>query len=175
MPKCLLPILRSEHVRLRPLQESDLALTLVWRNRDDVRVWFIHSDVISPERHHAWFQAYAAKNDGFMFTVEETTQRFRPVGQVALYRVDWVTRRAELRRLLIGEPETQGCGLAAEATRHILYLAERSFEMEEAYLEVHADNLSARAIYGRCGFVKDGTKGRLVHMVHGREEVCVRG
>ena len=42
--------------RLRLLTESDLPQTLAWRNRDHVRRWFLHSDLVTPEAHRGWFE-----------------------------------------------------------------------------------------------------------------------
>ena len=58
MPKPLMPIIEDERVRLRPLTEDDLPLTLTWRNQDVVRQWFFHSDLIQFEQHRAWFEIY---------------------------------------------------------------------------------------------------------------------
>jgi hypothetical protein len=45
-------------VRLRLLQEADLAMTRAWRNQDHIRPWFFTNDVVSEEQHRAWFDHY---------------------------------------------------------------------------------------------------------------------
>ena len=113
------PLVRGR-VRLRLLEEGDLPMTLAWRNQDHIRQWFFHSDLITPEEHRRWFEQYRDRDDDFVFVIEETETLKRPVGQVALYHVDWVARRAEFGRLMIGDAEATGLGLARLATRRLV-------------------------------------------------------
>lgn len=151
MKRCLGPI-EGPRTRLRLLEEADLPMTLAWRNQDEVRRWFLHSDVITPAEHRAWYQRYTERDDDFVFVIEETVDLRKPVGQVALYRIDWRWHRAEYGRLLIGEPEARRRGLAGEATRLILDYAFGSLELAEIELVVYGDNRPALAIYRACGF-----------------------
>ncbi len=151
-------------VRLRLLTAADLPLTLAWRNRDDIRRWFIHSDAISPEQHQAWFDGYCSRDDDFVFIIEECRRLHRPVGQISLYHVDWVAKRAEYGRLMIGDPAAQGQGLARAATRLLLVVAWSLFQLEEIYLEVFQHNLPAIAVYRDCGFRPCGQRDSLLQM-----------
>jgi hypothetical protein len=80
-------------------------MTLAWRNQDHIRTWFFHSDVITPEQHRRWFDAYRGRDDDFVFVIEETEELRRPVGQVALYYIDWEPGTAEYGRLMIGDTD----------------------------------------------------------------------
>jgi RimJ/RimL family protein N-acetyltransferase len=160
-----IPLLVGERVRLRLLEEADLPRTLVWRNQEHIRRWFVHSDVITPEQHRRWFESYRERDDDFVFVIEETLDACRPVGQVSLYRIDWARRRAEYGRLMIGPPEAAGRGLAREATRVLIDYATTALGVREIELEVFADNAAALAIYTACGFRVQGQRGPLVHMV----------
>jgi len=83
-----MPPLVNGRVRLRLLEESDLPLTLAWRNQDDTRRWFFSSASISSEQHRAWFDQYKNRDDDFVFVIEEIDTLKRAIGQVALYHVD---------------------------------------------------------------------------------------
>src|SRR6187549_2663337 len=98
MPKRTITPLENGRVRLRLLEESDLPATLAWRNQDHIRKWFFHSDVIAPDQHRAWWDRYLQKDDDFVFVIEETESLKRPVGQVALYNIDWENGTAEYGR-----------------------------------------------------------------------------
>src|SRR5262249_62334012 len=93
MPKRSVAPLVSGRVRLRLLEEADLPMTLAWRNRDENRRWFFSSDPIPPDRHRHWFEDYRDRDDDFVFIIEETESLRRPVGQVALYDIDWQAGR----------------------------------------------------------------------------------
>ena len=64
--------LTNGRVRLRLLEESDLPLTLAWRNDEKNRRWFFSTDVIAAEAHRQWFEQYRHRDDDFVFIVEET-------------------------------------------------------------------------------------------------------
>ena len=164
MPKRQISPLVSGRVRLRLLEEADLPMTRAWRNQDHIRKWFFNSDLITPERHHAWWRQYQDRDDDFVFIIEETETLKRPVGQVALYNIDWASRRAEYGRLMIGEPDAQGQGLARLATSTIVDQALTPWGLEEVYLEVLAANLPALAIYRGCGFHEFAHEAGVVKM-----------
>jgi len=147
------PLVRGR-VRLRLLEEADLPMTLAWRNQDHIRKWFFHSDVIGPEQHHSWFAKYLDRDDDFVFVIEETQTLRRPVGQVALYNIDWAAGRAEFGRLMIGDDAACGLGLARLATSCLVDEVLTAWEMRELWLEVLEANTPALAVYARCGFTR---------------------
>ncbi|HXJ84308.1 MAG TPA: GNAT family N-acetyltransferase [Candidatus Methylomirabilis sp.] len=165
MTKRLIPPLEGDRVVLRLLEEADLPRTLAWRNQEHIRRWFVHSALIAPEQHRQWFAAYRERDDDFVFVIEETRDLRKPVGQVSLYRVDWNRHRAEYGRLMIGEADAAGRGLAREATALLVRYAMTSLGMREIELEVFAENATAIAIYTRCGFVVRESRGPLLWMM----------
>jgi RimJ/RimL family protein N-acetyltransferase len=141
-------------VRLRLLAAADLPKTLQWRNQDHIRRWFFFSDIITAEQHQAWFEKYQDRDDDFVFVIEECTPSgFRPVGQIAIYHVDWEALSAEYGRVMIGEADAAGKGLAKAATQAVLRIAFEQLGLREVYLEVLADNTRAIALYESTGFV----------------------
>ncbi len=157
------PLVRGR-VRLRLLEEADLLLTRAWRNQDHIRKWFFNSNVITPEQHQAWWKRYQDRDDDFVFVIEETDTLKRPVGQVALYNIDWAAGRAEFGRLMIGEAEAQGQGLARLATSMVVDEALTAWGINEVYLEVLPANLPALAIYRGCGFRELGHHAGVLQM-----------
>lgn len=164
MPKTLIDPLVNGRVRLRLLEEADLAMTLAWRNQDHIRRWFVTSDVITPEQHRAWFENYRERDDDFVFVIEETESMRRPIGQAAIYRIDRERRRSEFGRMLIGDDRARGQGLAQLATHALLEWAFDQLAMQQVDLEVLPDNRAARAIYERCGFEVDSATADIVRM-----------
>jgi RimJ/RimL family protein N-acetyltransferase len=152
MPKRSLPARENERVRLRLLRGEDLPLTLRWRNQDPIRRWFFFSDLISPEQHASWFKQYQERDDDFVFIIEDIQADNQPVGQVALYHIDWAQGRAEFGRLMIGEVSAAGKGLAFSATQLALKIAFQELSLKEVYLEVFANNQRAITLYQGMGF-----------------------
>lgn len=155
MKPVIAPI-EGERIRLRPLTEADLPLTLAWRNQDHIRRWFFYSDIIQPEQHRAWFEQYRTRADDFVFIIVEKETN-TPIGQVALYRIDRVQQQAEFGRIMIGEASASGKGYAKAATQ--LIVQRFGFEqlgLRRIYLEVFANNAPAIAVYEKCGFRQVG-------------------
>jgi diamine N-acetyltransferase len=163
----VLPLV-SGRIRLRLLQESDLLQTLAWRNQEGVRRWFFYSERITPGQHSNWYAEYVERDDDFVFIIEEIERLNKPVGQVALYHVDWAAGRAEFGRLMIGEQAARGQGLARVATTLLVDTALSSWGLREVYLEVYTDNQPALAIYDACGFRVTGTQANVTHMAMAR-------
>jgi RimJ/RimL family protein N-acetyltransferase len=139
-------------VRLRLLEESDLPMTLTWRNQDHIRERFIHSNIVSSEQHQEWFKGYLQRDNDYLFIIEEMKDLQKPVGQISLYNISWSEGSAELGRLMIGDAEARGKGLATVAARLLVGVAFNQFRLKELYLEVFRHNSAAIAIYQQCGF-----------------------
>lgn len=153
--------LEAGPVRLRLLQEADLPQTLAWRNQPHIRRWFFNSEALQFEQHLHWFTQYRERDDDFMFIIEAVELAYRPVGQVALYHIDWSTLQAEFGRLMIGEAEATGRGLALAATQAVIQIAFGQLGLEQLYLEVFGDNIRAIRIYELVGFVKQDGQAQL--------------
>jgi RimJ/RimL family protein N-acetyltransferase len=147
---------------LRLVTRVDLPRTLAWRNKNRVRAAFIHSSELSADEHGQWFDAYAERDDDFVFLIEERDSG-RPVGQVSLYGIDWTAGTATFGRLLIGEDDALGQGFASEATRLVLSYARR-VGLREIRLEVFKGNGRAIGLYRRHGFEPRGAEGDLLLM-----------
>lgn len=156
--------LSGRRIRLRLLSEADLPLTLAWRNQDHIRKWFVHSEIIPWEQHQRWCAQYFQRDTDFIFIIEETRDLCRPVGQVSLYNIDWGRKRAEYGRLMIGDGEAAGKGLAKEATEVLLAYAFACLNFEEVALEVFKDNVRARALYASLGFITTGERDDVCYM-----------
>lgn len=159
------PLITDGVVRLRLLEAADLPQTMAWRNQDQIRRWFLNPAPILTEQHEAWFQQYRDRDDDFVFIIEDTGTLQRAIGQVSVYAIDWDGRRAKFGRLMIGDPEARGRGLAKRAVAALVNHAEREFGLGELRLEVLAGNQPAIAIYEGCGFTTRARDDREIQMV----------
>ena len=167
--KASLTALAGVGFSLRLLCADDLTTTLTWRNREDIRHHFIESDPISRERHVAWWEEYRTKGNDFVFIIVEKEKLNRSVGQVSLYHIDLERSEAEYGRLMIGDDEARGRGLAGRATEVLVTWAFNSLGIKRIYLEVFKDNTIAVNLYRRCGFIPYGDCGKLRLMDISRE------
>lgn len=154
----------GKRVTLRLLEQRDLAMTREWRNQDRVRMKFVTTNKLEPESHQRWFEGYLAKDDDYLFVIEETETLNKPVGQIGMYNIDRQAKQAEYGRLMIGEENALGLGIAAEASRLMIEHFRKNFAIEHVYLEVKADNQSAYKLYESLGFERTGQHENLVAM-----------
>ena len=140
MPKRPIAPLVNGRVRLRLIEEADLPMTRAWRNRDDIRQWFLTTDVIGADQHRAWYDQYQVRDDDFVFIIEETETLRRPVGQVSIYAIDWHAARATFGRLMIGDPAARRLGLARLAAARLVDEACHAWQLREVFLEARVDN-----------------------------------
>ena len=154
----------DEKICLCLLEEEDLATTLSWRNQAEIRKWFFHSDILTYEQHLEWFRSYQGSDNDYIFIIKAHGSQNKPVGQLAIYHIDWEKRRAEFGRLMIGELSAQGKGLAYAATNLALKIAFDQLDLEEVYLEVLSDNKRALALYQKIGFKIQSCQDSIVKM-----------
>lgn len=104
-------------VKLAPVQQQDLSTLLRWRNSEFVRRQMVHSDLITPRDHQAWFTRLQS----------DVSQRHwvccykgKPVGVTNIKSVNAMTPVATAAwlepGLYIGEPAYQGNILAFSPT-----------------------------------------------------------
>ncbi|MBV9508059.1 MAG: GNAT family N-acetyltransferase [Acidobacteriia bacterium] len=147
-------------VRLRLLSESDLDMTMAWRNRDDVRIWFKNSQVITHDQNRAWYARYSERDDDFTFIVEAQGQ---PVGLAAVYGIDPANATAEVGRFMLAA-KARGRGYFELACRQLLRFCAETLHLKSVFLEVKEENERAIRVYARNGFREVANAGGFLRM-----------
>lgn len=143
-------LILGDGIQLRLLAEQDLPLTLAWRNRDEVRRWFKHSEKLSMGGHQQWFDKHQSGDDALMFIVEHIESGL-PVGQVSIYNIDRDIGEAEVGRFIVA-PGESGKGLIRVAILRLVDFGFRELALKRVFLEVYRDNLRAIRLYESVGF-----------------------
>lgn len=164
MSKRELPIIEDNRIILRLLEQNDLPLTLHWRNQDNIRKWFINTEIIQDDKHLAWFEHYKNLDNDFVFIILAKDLDNQPVGQISLYNINWVVGHAEYGRLMIGNPLAKGKGYARQATTILLKVAFNILNLNQIHLDVKPANTSAIAIYKLAGFIITKQSSDLITM-----------
>jgi UDP-4-amino-4,6-dideoxy-N-acetyl-beta-L-altrosamine N-acetyltransferase len=137
-------------VRLRPLSLEDASRVVAWRNRADVAAQLFSARPPTMDEHLAWFRALSRRTDRVEFVIETDG---RPVGSIGLSNLDLGRGEAEYG-ILLGDPEARGKGVALAASRALLRYAFTDLDLNLVRLELFADNVAARNLYTRLGFVE---------------------
>jgi diamine N-acetyltransferase len=157
-------------VQLRLIAEADLDMTMSWRNRDDVRVWFKDSQLITGEQHRAWYSRYSTRDDDFVFVVEA---QGRPVGQASVYGINWEDGSAEIGRFVVA-PEARGRGYIGLACAELLWFCGETLNLKHLFLEVKENNERAIKIYVRNGFHELSRAEGMIRMGHSLNQHLTR-
>lgn len=136
-------------LRLEPLQHQHIEQVRLLRNDDRVRGGFRFSGVIDPEQQEGWFARYVQADDDRMWVLVDGEGTV--LGAAALYDMDDL--EAEFGRLMVHPDLGRGRGLGLLLTRALLDEA-RDLGLSRVRLVVKADNLPARTVYERAGYVE---------------------
>ena len=155
-------ITSSGDIGLVPLAEEHLPITLEWRNRDDVRMWFKSSDLVSYDTHHKWFMGNQKNPNDLVFLAVRVCDE-RPAAQLSLYNIDRELQQAEFGRLIVS-PEFRGTGTVQKAIELLLCYAKQCLLIKFVHLEVLNNNLRAKELYRKLGFATEVEGERLTRM-----------
>lgn len=138
--------LDGENLLLRPLDRASIEPLRLLRNREENRIWFFHSDIISAEGQAAWFARYEQKEDDYMFAVYSKADPNLFLGSVALYDYDPTEKRYEVGRLLLDAKKVPRHGLGVELIGLALRIGFEKLGAKKIVAEVWENN--ARSL--RC-------------------------
>lgn len=145
-------------VELHPLQYTDIELLRSWRNKDNIRSYYIYQKLISFEEQLVWWQNYKNNENDYTFLIQPKNSNTK-IGAIALYNI--CEKEAEFGRLMIGNEQYRGQGMALEACKLILQFGFTQLSLERIYLKVLAENIIAKNIYRKAGFKCIHTDGKV--------------
>ena len=162
-------ILRGRHVTLRPLQVSDAALTLAWRQGG--RATFLNRGAQTLAEQTAWIKARPLPERNFVIELRSGA----PVGMLSLIGIDLANRRAEPARFLIGEPElVKGVPAAVESMKLLYELAFDELRLQRIHGTVAADNLLMIKWQKFFGMQEEGRLRRHLYLGgHFQDAICL--
>jgi len=145
----------GEKVRLRAIEEEDLALLQKWRNDPETYRNFFEHEPLSMAMQKRWFERYLCSANERMWIIEPVGQG-QPVGTIGYAAMDRRNRRCEVGRILIYPRESRGQGFAAEAQRLVCGYLFNHCNMNKLYCEIFVDNTESVQLYKRLGFKQEG-------------------
>ncbi len=157
----------GEKVVLRRMRLEDAENVVRWRSQAHVADQ-LFSKPPTIEEHRRWFDAMRVSSDRLEFVICTATDV--PIGTIGLSGIDGQHKRAEYG-ILIGEPSALGKGVAAEASSLLLAYAFQTLGFHRVFLHMFRDNVRARRLYERLGFVEEGVLRQ--HAVRGETYIDV--
>lgn len=151
-----LPILRGEHVYLRPAERSDVPNFVRWLNDAETTSFLNMRAPMSEAMEEKWFEGMVERQGKEQFHyVICLLENDRPIGSLSLFAVDYVNGNAGIG-ISIGEKSLWGKGYGTDAMNALLDFGFGMLRLERMWLEVYVFNTRARRSYDKSGFVLEG-------------------
>lgn len=142
-------------VRLRALTQSDLPQLIEWRNDPEVKALLIGwSYPVALETEQVWFEG-ASQDESTQRLAIELLADGRYIGNIGLYDIDWINRKAEYG-ILIGDKTAWGQGFGLDASKTLLAYAFRELNLHRIFLRVLTQHIRALRLYDKLGFRVEG-------------------
>ena len=141
----------GKEVKIRGFEHSDLETYRGWINDPKIGVLIGRSKPVTKWEHEKWYSDLMANRDAIAFAIEVNSQY---IGNVWLWDVDWLNRKAEVR-ILIGE--RHGLGFGTEALELITEHAFDKLNLKRLYAYVFTHNKRAKGAFEQARFVVEGT------------------
>jgi len=154
------PIIRGDHVFLRPSERADLPLFVRWFNDAEVLRNLAKHAPMSAAGEAAWFDRMLAAQGStdYHFVICLLTDG-RPIGTTGLHGIDLHNGSAEFG-IAIGEKAEWSKGFGTDALRAICNFGFGELRLERISLHVYAGNDRARRSYEKAGFTYEATLRR---------------
>ncbi len=165
-------ILTGDKVRLRPMEESVLALKVQWYNDPEIRKTLILDEKLELERTRRWFERI--RRDPARLDLVIETPEGVPIGLIGLLNIDLNHKTAEII-VVIGEKDCWGKGIMYEAESLLIEWAFNMFGLEKIWALARTENLASLITMKKLGFQIEGTLRQEVLLNDGRIDVLRLG
>ena len=127
----------GKKVRLRPVEERDLASFACWHN-DPINLRYYFSPfLVNPGAQKKWYEEVLANPNKVLFTIE--TLEGAPVGFIGLDHIDWRNQACEGGPIVVA-PEQRSHGYAEEAMELLFEYAFSELNLGRVYAYSYSFN-----------------------------------
>lgn len=157
---------------LRELERKDLEIINKWRNNEELieclgaPFRYINLDVDIK-----WYESYINNRSCAVRCAITEDDNDEILGLVSLVSINYMYQSAEFH-IMVGDISNQGRGIGTYAVNEMLRHAFFNMNLQRVELTVLEDNIRAKRLYEKCGFVYEGRKrkakyknGRFVDML----------
>ena len=147
-------MLNSNRIRLRAMEESDLAFVAAWRSDPEVYEYFYEYLPVSTRQQRNWYEKQLSDSSEINLVVAKSDGT--AIGTVSIYHIDRRNRKAEWGRLVIGDPAMRAGGIGAEIETLVLEYSFEHLNLHKLYCEVLVENEKVVAMHKKFGFREEG-------------------
>lgn len=152
-----------KNVLLKPLTEENIENLRLWRNDSNNSKYLRTIPFITSEMQKSWYEKYLVNDDELCFSINEIEELNKMVGSLSLY--EFRNNQAEFGKILIGDSDAHGRSIGYHSVIAVLKIAFIDLCLEKVVLHVYDENIAAKHIYEKAGFVKKSS-----HLSNGMTE-----
>ena len=154
----------EEQIYLRPMTEEDAELIVTWRNKPELKRFFISQSDFTMEGHLKWFRSMKESGRACQMMIIDKKDD-RPLGSVDIKDIDHVHHKGEYG-IFIGDEAARGRGIGTEAAKLMIRYGFEQLGLHRIYLRALAGNGQAIRSYEKAGFRQEG---------YLKDDVCING
>ncbi len=144
----------KHYARLRSLRMDDLDNMMGWVNDPEIIINFQNFDMhLTREQEQKFLEGILASESDKMFAVEDENGFY--LGNAGIHGISSKNRLGRLA-LIIGKKDTHGKGYGQSALKQLLQHSFEEYQLNKVWLIVMSENVKARHIYEKIGFVVEG-------------------
>ena len=148
------PILRGEHVTLRPPRTEDLPRFVEWFADLEVTRYLGRRSPPSLQEEEEWFKRMAEDKNNVMWIIEVDG---KAVGGTGIHAIDWINAHGTTG-IVIGEKSVWRRGVASETMALRTAYAFRELNFHKLKTEVFAENEASRRALEKSGYREIGVR-----------------
>ena len=143
---------------LRELERKDLSIINKWRNNSElIKNLGAPFRYINLEVDTQWYESYMKDRNNAVRCAIVEDENDEILGLVSLTQISHINQSATLS-IMIGETDNQGRGIGTFAVKNMLNHAFYNMNLQRVELAVLEDNIKAKHLYEKCGFIYEGKK-----------------
>lgn len=163
----------GNNIILRPFEKRDIEIYRQWVNDGEIASLVDRVLPVTEIEHERWYSSIQQNQSAVVFAIDEKSSS-KYIGNVWLYNIDYRHRKSEVR-ILIGDNESRGKGIGAEALEMISWFAFNKINLHKLYAYVLSSNIRAKKAFEKAGFIEEGIL-KQDRFVNGRyEDVFLMG
>lgn len=143
---------------LRELERKDLPAINKWRNDPElIELLGAPFRYINLDVDIKWYESYMGNRGSAVRCAITEDDKDEILGLVSLVSINYMNQSAEFH-IMIGDTQNQGRGIGTFAVQSMLNHAFNNMNLQRVELTVLEDNIRAKHLYEKCGFVYEGRK-----------------
>ncbi len=151
-------------IYLRPMTEDDAELIVAWRNKPELKRFFISQADFTVEGHLKWFRTMKESGRACQMMIIDKKDD-KPLGSVDIKDIDHAHHKGEYG-IFIGDEAARGRGIGTEAAKLMIQYGFEKLGLHRIYLRALAGNEQAIRSYEKAGFEHEG---------YLKDDVCING